>query len=1575
MANLYDILDSLDETVGGEGTFPLTQTGFKRHAPPLPIRDRYRVPRDDIYEVADDEGDEMVLDSFDQELLQQPHDDRQRQAARGHARLSLAPKPSMLPDVGAASQPVPDFRAREPGLRQDIARRDHSHLRAQDLSQFVYNATQPQESSSDLQPGASSSPAFKANERRTHSYENPASAPAPHHFSHQDYSHSNAHHVEKRHRVPPPKKVSKPDPITRGYHSTPPVVQGIPLVPVTDLPDRLRSVFSFPIFNAVQSKCFTKVYQSDDNFVLASPTGSGKTAILELAICRAIANRPAGTYKIVYQAPTKALCSERHRDWQQKFKQLNLQCAELTGDSDAADLRNVQGADIIVTTPEKWDSVTRKWKDHEKLMRLIKLFLIDEVHILREVRGASLEAVVSRMKTINTDVRFVALSATVPNFKDVASWLGKNSTLPYEPANNEHFGEEFRPVKLKRYAQGYAFSGSNDFAFDKFLDSKLPEVISRYSEQKPIMIFCCTRKSTVVTAKMLAGWWTQSPRDRYWGAPTKHIAFQDRELGEHTASSVAFHHAGLSTEDRLAVEDGFLKGHIKVICCTSTLAVGVNLPCHLVIIKNTVTFTNDGMQEYSDLDVMQMLGRAGRPQFDNSATAVIMTRSAKVKRYEMMATGQDLLESQLHLNLIEQLNAEIGLGTIHDLDSAKRWLSGTFLYVRIKQNPDHYKLQGSRRGQSVDEQLDDICGRDITLLQDNDLVTQEAQFCCTEAGHAMARYYLHFETMQIILGLKPKTTISEILSALAQAAEFKEVRLRANEKAFYKNLNKSHVIRFQIPVSLNTPAQKISIILQSVLGNADLAWDNDTAKHKNQYTTDATLVFKHAHRLVRCIIDCKVLQGDATGARSALLVERSLCARAWDDSPNQMKQIATIGPAAIRKLVQNNIRSLEELELTEPHRLEVIIGRNPPYGMQLLNRLEGFPKLRVSGHANPDSITKTAEGVKIQLKVDFGFLNESPPAYFNRTAVHVCLLVEASDGRKIHFGRITGQKLTHGQSFALSALVTSPDELLTCYVMCDGIAGTLRWATVNPKIPPSMFSPPKDDGPERPRPNIARRRTPSGGKPTRLSGFDDDFGDDGIDDEDMVKASSGDLDFDHIENYANPIETVTRKNTAKNTAAKPTTICTASLDDDDQEPRQLDNGRWACNHKCKDKSACKHYCCREGLDKPQRKKTVKKVVSNAKSTHSTPKADSEKDGRVQTKLQLTASKRKSTVFVETLDLTQQEKKRKTEYATSGPREMRNLHQLHTSIQGKDVPSSISSVMHKKPAYCYAEGGDYSLSFLDKSGDTELQEKSTSDYGNISLDGFSAHCENSETDWDKTFDKSRKEANDDYLGDGLDEAVPSSGRSEFFADDDSITEDAMIGLADSQSLQADRLLKDDEPPRRLERSVDFDHMADHATVEDEFETERGRRILGNKDFSFLSSGLETAPITRPAASAPKTAQSLFIDDINHSCEEYEGFGPARSMVNDAELKGMQQGNVDTALSRRTSNEKGVAAVRRRKADTHDVDMKNEENRSTASMKDGKTKAAEDEAMDAPDLLKGLEKWLVAEFGDIVEIVDM
>ncbi|QDS75045.1 hypothetical protein FKW77_006241 [Venturia effusa] len=1165
------------------------------------------------------------------------------------------------------------------------------------------------------------------------------------------------------------------------------LVQGIELLSTHELPDRFRSIFGFPVFNAVQSKCFNTIYRTNDNFVLSSPTGSGKTVAFELAICRLINGFSGCDFKIVYQAPTKSLCSERQRDWSHKFRPFGLECAELTGDTDLSQMKNVQNASIIVTTPEKWDSMTRKWKDHIKLMQMIKLFLIDEVHMLKEERGAVLEVVVSRMKSTGSDVRFVALSASIPNSNDIASWLGKNPMAPQLPATREVFGEEFRPVKLQKHVVGYNTS-SNDFAFEKSLEAKLPDVIAKYSHRKPIMVFCATRKSVETTAQMLATWWsTNPPKARYWESSRQYVAVEDRLLKGCVSAAVGFHHAGLGYEDRLAVERGFLNGDINVICCTSTLAVGVNLPCHFVIIKNTCTYTNEGLKEYSDLEVMQMLGRAGRPQFDSTAVAVIMTRQEKVKKYEKMVSGQEILESCLHRNLIDHLNAEIVLGTVTSISSAKKWLSGTFLYVRLREHPEHYRIDEDDGKSRLEERLERIASRDINLLRESQFARSndsDTKLFPTDFGEAMARYCVHFETAKRFLELPPRAKMSEILSVLAQAKEYKENRFRANEKSCYKEMNKSPSIKFPIPVNLDLPAHKVSLIIQSQLGGVEFPTDEKTTSARFQFSTDINLVFQHISRLIRCIVDLSLYREDAVALRHSLALCRSLGARCWDESPLQLRQLEKIGIVGVRKLVNAGIKSIEELESTEPHRIEAILKRAPPFGLQIVDSAKAFPKPRVSVEMVGFPVGVPLVAFVINVKAEIGFINEKLPVIFQKRAVYVVFLAETSDGHKVEFRRISAKKLNQGTDIKFSVTLTDPTQVIACHVSCDEFAGTLRTATLAPKLPKGINWPrskPTNSPPLsiRPAPNSARRRSemPSFDQ-GKSRPKDDEFGDDELDDQDLLAAINDDSDngFKDIDDYGKDIGVATAKATKQTTRAVP-----VNQTHHDWEPTKMANGRWSCNHRCKDRSGCRHMCCREGLDKPpkppknaagdkndtprstQQSKTLPKGQSTLKTTLSLNKS---------VKPRHMASSGESDVAQ--VDLTEEPKKA----VAHVPGEMRRLEKLHSkTMAGRAVTTptflrqNITTSQQTRPRP--------HLSSMPEHND---HGDNTSDYGGSWPDSDLPDLDM----LTKNAKHSTQQHSTPIPPQDADEFEPI-GELDNYGDSDSLMNEAMVGLADSQDL--------------------------------------------------------------------------------------------------------------------------------------------------------------------------------------------
>ena len=215
------------------------------------------------------------------------------------------------------------------------------------------------------------------------------------------------------------------------------------------LPEILRSIFKIDKFNYIQDQCFEKLYKTNDNIIVSSPTGSGKTskkkiniALFEIAICKVINENiiqnsvnPNKNFKIIYLAPIKSLCQEKLSDWKIKFGRLNIGVTESTGDTDYIHFPTIFTSNVILTTPEKFDSITRKWKEYSLFISNINLILIDEVHLLNDpTRGATLEAIVARMKLIadlnkksEKQLRIIALSATIPNIKELAEWIDAES--------------------------------------------------------------------------------------------------------------------------------------------------------------------------------------------------------------------------------------------------------------------------------------------------------------------------------------------------------------------------------------------------------------------------------------------------------------------------------------------------------------------------------------------------------------------------------------------------------------------------------------------------------------------------------------------------------------------------------------------------------------------------------------------------------------------------------------------------------------------------------------------------------------------------------------------------------------------------------------------------------------------------------------------------------------------------------------------------------------------------------------------------------------------------------------------
>ncbi|XP_005857259.1 PREDICTED: probable ATP-dependent DNA helicase HFM1 [Myotis brandtii] len=724
---------------------------------------------------------------------------------------------------------------------------------------------------------------------------------------------------------------------------------------VTEIPAKFRSIFKeFPYFNYIQSKAFDDLLYTDRNFVICAPTGSGKTVVFELAITRLLMEVPLpwSNIKIVYMAPIKALCSQRFDDWKEKFGPIGLNCKELTGDTLMDDLFEIQHAHIIMTTPEKWDSMTRKWRDNS-LVQLVRLFLIDEVHVVKdEIRGPTLEVVVSRMKTVqslshtleNTStiipMRFVAVSATIPNAEDIAEWLSNGE----RPAICLKMDERHRPVKLQKVVLGFpCCSNQTEFKFDLTLNYKIASVIQEYSDQKPTLVFCATRKGVQQAASVLVKnakfIMTVEQKERL----QKHAySIRDSKLRDILIHGVAYHHAGMELSDRKVVEGAFTVGDLPALFTTSTLAMGVNLPAHLVVIKSTMHYVGGMFEEYSETDILQMIGRAGRPQFDTTATAVIMTRLSTKEKYIQMLACSDTIESSLHRHLIEHLNAEIVLHTITDVNIALEWIRSTLLYIRALKNPSHYGFASGLNKDGIEAKLQDLCLKNLNDLSSLDLITMDegVNFKPTETGRLMAWYYITFETVKKFCTISGKETLLDLVKMIASCKEFLDVQLRINEKKTLNTLNRSPnriTIRFPMEGKIKTREMKVNCLIQAQLGCIpiqDFALTQDTSK-----------IFRSGSRITRWLSEFVALQEKNFAVLlNSLILAKCFRCKLWENSLHVSKQLEKIGITLSNAMVNAGLTSFKKIEETDARELEMILNRHPPFGTQIKETVMYLPK-------------------------------------------------------------------------------------------------------------------------------------------------------------------------------------------------------------------------------------------------------------------------------------------------------------------------------------------------------------------------------------------------------------------------------------------------------------------------------------------------------------------------------------------------------------------------------------------------------------------------------------------------------
>jgi helicase len=320
----------------------------------------------------------------------------------------------------------------------------------------------------------------------------------------------------------------------------------------------------------------------NQNLLVVAPTSSGKTFIGEMAAITQVVREK----KTIYLVPLRSLAEEKYHHFKDLYADCDINTLISSRDRREYDKKIIQGDyQVVVMVYEKFNHFLLEYPD---FLRDVSLVIIDEMQMIHDpVRGPLLEEIIALIKKSNPELKIIGLSAYLDNVAEFLNWISANSLLSYR-----------RPVELRK---GFVREGTfkyithnscccgeeTFFAPDEVRDNcyedYLRKTVSYFVEKdEPTLLFFPTRKDT----RKWAGWLAEQV-----DAPRADEAIYElselsrleetrarNELLYLLEKGIAYHNADLSWEERNLVETYLRKGEIKLICATTTLAMGVNLP-------------------------------------------------------------------------------------------------------------------------------------------------------------------------------------------------------------------------------------------------------------------------------------------------------------------------------------------------------------------------------------------------------------------------------------------------------------------------------------------------------------------------------------------------------------------------------------------------------------------------------------------------------------------------------------------------------------------------------------------------------------------------------------------------------------------------------------------------------------------------------------------------------------------------------------------------------------------------------------------------------------------------------------
>lgn len=629
-----------------------------------------------------------------------------------------------------------------------------------------------------------------------------------------------------------------------------------------------------------------------------------------------------------------------------------MKVVQLIGDI-TVDLKLLEQSDIILATAIQWDMISRRWKQR-KIIQKINMYIFDEIHLIGGAAGVPLEIVASRARYVSsqlgTHVRLILLGSSIANAKDIADWMGVPNHSMY------NFSPSVRPIPLELHLHGFE---TNHFG-NRLLSMAKPTFsgVIAHSPEKPVIIFVPSRKQCHLTAIDMITYAAAS------GFPNRFLRINEGDIGTykdptllHTINhGVGFIHNGLSKGDKAKVLNLFRAGSIQILVCPFDLCWSLDTTAHLVVIMETTYY--DGREHrfvnYSITDLMQMVGLANRPQVDHSGKAIILCHSPKKDYIKRLLNEPLPVESHLDHFLHDHLTAEIVTKTIENKQDAVDYLTWTFYYRRLTQNPNYYNLQGTSH-RHLSDHLSELIENTILDLEESKCIAveDEIELSPLNLGMIASYYYVQYTTIELFASsVTAKTKLKGLMEILCASSEFSEIIIRQSEEAALMKLA-NHLPQGLPPNSkFEDPSTKALLLLQAYFSRRPLGTD---------LGIDLKFILGKSIKLIQSLVDVISSQSWLRPALASMELSQMIVQGQWDKD-SVLLQIPHFDLDIINKLASHNppIETVFDLIDMESDERDKLLDFSPEKLSDIALFCNSYPNIELSYECDFDGTEVSA---------------------------------------------------------------------------------------------------------------------------------------------------------------------------------------------------------------------------------------------------------------------------------------------------------------------------------------------------------------------------------------------------------------------------------------------------------------------------------------------------------------------------------------------------------------------------------------------------------------------------------------